>query len=226
MPTSSPTGPNTKTIVQTPRLDKSQPSCNPHKHLLADINACHFSLRMLLHRKQSSEQNRILLRSHNSEREELDAAHAFVKRVLEESLANLLEEESDPDILMRWELGACWIQHLQDQNTAEKDKKQSGDTAKSKQQKVEGLGKPLKVLKNPMKKVGAVTGQKTLSDDGRSADEAFAKLPSMESQGESEATENELVLKNLLTGPAFIRLKESETGLHRKVCIKKTFLIK
>ncbi|XXG90000.1 hypothetical protein AAC387_Pa12g1870 [Persea americana] len=173
------------------------------------------SLRMLLHRKRSSEQSRTLPHSHNSECEELDAAHAFVKKVLEESLAKIQEEESDPDILMRWELGACWIQHLQDQITAEKEKKPSGDTAKSKQ-KVEGLGKPLKVLKNRMKKVDAATNQKTLSDDGKPADEASAKLSSLESRGESEAAENELVLKNLLTGPAFTRLKESETGLHRK----------
>lgn len=217
--------PKTRTIVQRPRLDKPQPECNPTQiHLLADVSACHFSLRMLLHRKRSSEQSRTLPHSHNSECEELDAAHAFVKKVLEESLAKIQEEESDPDILMRWELGACWIQHLQDQITAEKEKKPSGDTAKSKQ-KVEGLGKPLKVLKNRMKKVDAATNQKTLSDDGKPADEASAKLSSLESQGESEAAENELVLKNLLTGPAFTRLKESETGLHRKVCIKKTLWI-
>ncbi|RVW23553.1 Zinc finger BED domain-containing protein RICESLEEPER 2 [Vitis vinifera] len=50
----------------------------------------------------------------------------------------------------RWELGACWIQHLQDQNNTEKDKKPS--TAKTKNEmKVEGLGTPLRSLKNNKK---------------------------------------------------------------------------
>jgi protein TIF31 len=36
-------------------------------------------------------------------------------------------------------------------------------------------------------------------------------------QGESSASENENLLKDLLPESAFTRLKESETGLHQKV---------
>ncbi|XP_058100419.1 protein REDUCED CHLOROPLAST COVERAGE 1 [Magnolia sinica] len=178
------------------------------------------SLRMLLHRRPAPGHIRTLPHSLNSECEELNSARDIVKRVLERSLAKLQEEEPHRDIFMRWELGACWIQHLQDQITAEKDKKQSGEKTKNKST-VEGLGKPLRSLKNSLKKTEA-SSQSTLPSDGKSPNMVVggeienAKSPSIESQRETKATENELVLKKLLPDPAFTRLKESETGLHRK----------
>ncbi|XP_043706230.1 protein TSS-like [Telopea speciosissima] len=176
------------------------------------------SLRLLLH-KSPSEHNRTS-RSQNLECEDLISAQSFVKRVLEESLAKLQEEEVERDIFVRWELGACWIQHLQDQNNAEKDKKPSSEKAKS-EAKVKGLGKPLKLLKNHKNKSDE-RKQKVQSEDGKSPAEGSsteaedAQLASAESNVESKANENELVLKGMLSGSAFTRLKESATGLHRK----------
>ncbi|XP_043716291.1 protein TSS isoform X2 [Telopea speciosissima] len=177
------------------------------------------SLRLLLQKEPTSEQNRTS-RSQNLELEELNAAQSFVKRVLEDSVAKLQEEEVERDIFVRWELGACWIQHLQDQNNAEKDKKPSSDKAKS-EAKVKGLGKPLKLLKNHKKKSDE-SKQKMQSADGKtpaegaSAEAEDAQLASAESHVESKADENELALKGILSGSAFTRLKESATGLHRK----------
>ncbi|XP_042505811.1 protein TSS-like [Macadamia integrifolia] len=177
------------------------------------------SLRKLLH-KSPSEHNRTTSRSQNLECEELTGAQCFVKRMLEQSLAKLQEEEVEQDIFMRWELGACWIQHLQEQNNAEKDKKPSNEKAKS-EAKVKGLGKPLKLLKNHKNKSDE-RKQKVQSEDGKSPAEGSsasaedAQLGSAESLVESKANENELALKRILSDSAFTRLKESATGLHRK----------
>ncbi|RVW23102.1 Protein TSS [Vitis vinifera] len=90
----------------------------------------------------------------------------------------------------RWELGACWIQHLQDQNNIEKDKKPS--TAKTKNEMtVEGLESVIGEAEN-------------------------STLSSTKPQLEANANENELALKRMLSDAAFARLKQSETGLHRK----------
>ncbi|GAB4861594.1 hypothetical protein Ancab_036787 [Ancistrocladus abbreviatus] len=59
----------------------------------------------------------------------------------------LQEETIEKDNVVRWELGACWIQHLQDQKNAKKDKKPSAEKNKS-ERKVQGLRTPLRSLKN------------------------------------------------------------------------------
>ncbi|XP_073110528.1 protein REDUCED CHLOROPLAST COVERAGE 1 isoform X2 [Elaeis guineensis] len=200
---------------------KDQPEGGAHA---LNIN----SLRMLLHNNCTSGDKRMLNQSQSSKQEELTAAQAFVEKLLDESLVKLEEEKSSSSIFMRWELGACWIQHLQDQNnvekekkqTGEKDKKQSGEKAKS-ETRVEGLGKPLKVLKNLKKKADS-SGQGSFSLDKKSSDEFVggesqnANLPFVEPRGDGKASENGCTLKDLLLDPAFTRLKESETGLHLK----------
>ena len=155
------------------------------------------------------------------EHEELSASQAFVERLLEESIAKLEEEELGSDCVVRWELGACWIQHLRDQKNTEKDKKPSGEKAKN-EMKVEGLGTNLRSLKNNKKKSDG-SSVKVQSESSRSHAECIigeAKtsiLSSVESQLETIAKENELAMKRILSEAAFARLKESETGLHSKV---------
>ncbi|KAK1285450.1 hypothetical protein QJS10_CPB20g01802 [Acorus calamus] len=182
------------------------------------------SLRMLLHKGPTSENGKAT-NFKGSEHEQIEVAEGFVKRVLEESLSKLQKEEPSQDAFTRWELGACWIQHLQDQSTAEKDKKQSGDKEKKQSgqkikndSKVEGLGKPLRILKNAKAKSNGKNSE-MVSEDGRSPHEVGCeddKSPSMESPGATKATENELILKQLLPDAAFVHLKESGTGLHCK----------
>lgn len=155
------------------------------------------------------------------ESEELGASHAFVERLVNESLSKLEEEETGLEIFVRWELGACWIQHLQDQNNTEKDKKPSLDKAKN-EMKVEGLGKPLKALKN-YKNKSDLTNPKLASENSKShlvyvnEEPESAPLPSVESQHETTAAENVLLLKGMLSEAAYTRVKESGTGLHCKV---------
>ncbi|PIA34704.1 hypothetical protein AQUCO_03700173v1 [Aquilegia coerulea] len=174
------------------------------------------SLRLLLHKRALSEHNRTLPSCQIAEQEELSATRSFVERVLEASLAKLQEEEVDRGIFVRWELGACWIQHLQDQNNAEKEKKPVTEKNKN-EKKVEGLGKPLRFLKTSKNKLDG-DNPKQLSEDVKSSAEIYeiTKSPSLETQSETKDGDNKLSLKNMLSDAAFTRLKESETGLHGK----------
>ncbi|WJZ94265.1 hypothetical protein VitviT2T_013139 [Vitis vinifera] len=120
----------------------------------------------------------------------------------------------------RWELGACWIQHLQDQNNTEKDKKPFTTKTKN-EMKVEGLGTPLRSLKNN-KKNSDGNNMKMQSEKSKTPAESVigeagnSTLSSTKPQLEANANENELALKRMLSDAAFTRLKQSETGLHRK----------
>ncbi|KAG6730306.1 hypothetical protein I3842_01G073700 [Carya illinoinensis] len=176
------------------------------------------SLRLLLHKTAPSEPNKPVSHVQTLEREELCASQASVERLLEESLAKLEEEELGSDHVVRWELGACWIQHLRDQKNSEKDKKPSGV---KKEMKVEGLGTNLRYLKNKKKKSDGsnmkVQPENSISHpEGVIGEAKSSILPLIESQLESDVKENELTMKRMLSETAFARLKESETGLHCK----------
>ncbi|CAA7408604.1 unnamed protein product [Spirodela intermedia] len=184
------------------------------------------SLRLLLHKKHS-EHNRGSSNSQSSKYEDIRLAHAFVEGVLTESLTKLETEKVNQDSFMRWELGACWIQHLQDQKNGDKDKKQTGEKDRKQnaekiglESKVEGLGKPLRFLKNSKKKLQSDEG-KDLSMASSSDQCVIGEMQNVHLHGagspsETSAYENEQELKKLLSEAAFIRLKESETGLHQK----------
>ncbi|KDP28490.1 hypothetical protein JCGZ_14261 [Jatropha curcas] len=183
------------------------------------------SLRLLLDKATASEPSKPATHLQISEHEELNASQAFVERILEESLAKLEQEALEQDHFVRWELGACWIQHLQDQKNTEKDKKPSAEKSKKpsreKEMKVEGLGTPLRSLKSNKKKLDE-TNMKMQPENSRSAVEGVigevedATSTAKESQLESAAKKNELELQRLLSDAAFVRLRESDTGLHRK----------
>ncbi|KAL2511282.1 Tetratricopeptide repeat (TPR)-like superfamily protein [Abeliophyllum distichum] len=178
------------------------------------------SLRFLLH--ETAEQNKLVSHSRTIECEERSSSpRAFIERLLEDSLMKLQEEETEEDTFVRWELGACWIQHLQDQKKTEKDKKPSSEKAKN-EMKVEGLGTPLKSLKNKKKnsdKSSTEIHSENLKNVEDFVNEEAEKTVtnSTKSLIDTGANENELMLKKLLSDSAFTRLKESETGLHLKV---------
>ncbi|CAL9081594.1 unnamed protein product [Musa textilis] len=185
------------------------------------------SLRMLLHKNHTAREKSTYNSLQNSKHEELSAAQAFVEKLLSDSLVNLEEEKAECNVSVRWELGACWIQHLQDQNNGEKDKKQAGEKDKKQtgektksETRIEGLGKPLKILKNHKKKPD-FDEEKTSTVDRKSSDEMLGgmknvKLPFEEPKVETTATEDACKLKDLLPEPAYTRLQESKTGLHMK----------
>ncbi|XP_044977119.1 protein TSS-like [Hordeum vulgare subsp. vulgare] len=185
------------------------------------------SLRMLLNEANATGEKKLPTQSHRQE--ELTAAQTYAENLLKESFQNLEEEGTDKQSFMRWELGACWVQHLQDLKKSDKDKKQGDGKEKKKmvdkdvkETKIEGLGKPLKALKHPKNAVdasgkGSSSGNKSLTDATSSGESQKAKSSSVESlQGDCIASENEILLKDVLLDSAFTRLKDSETGLHQK----------
>ncbi|KAK8956763.1 Clustered mitochondria protein [Platanthera zijinensis] len=184
------------------------------------------SLRMLLHKSPASENKKTLNHSKISAHEEQSAAQDFVEKVLIQSLTRLEGEETDNSIFFRWELGACWVQHLQDQKNAEKDKVQVSDKVKkhaigkgTSETKVEGLGKPLRILKKSKKKQDVCEDDNTTSDR-KSLDmevgSEFRNSKSLHTPRETKVSESHCTLKDLLPDSAFMRLKESDTGLHLK----------
>ncbi|PKI76684.1 hypothetical protein CRG98_002993, partial [Punica granatum] len=178
------------------------------------------SLRLLLHTKAVPEQTKTVQHLHLPEQEELNASRVFVEKLLEDSLAQLEKEDEEKSQFIRWELGACWIQHLQDQNNAEKDKKTPGEKPKN-EMKVEGLGKPLRSLKNNKKNsdannLGTKSENSKPITNGVVGGPENSLMPSKDCGLQSVVRENELALKNMLSDAAFARLKESETGLHCK----------
>lgn len=175
---------------------------------------------MLLHKRTAPEDSKTLSNSPKFESEDLSSAQDFVKKLLKESLDKLEEEEAGR-IFIRWELGACWIQHLQDQNKTEKDTKLSADKTKN-EMKVEGLGTPLRSLKSKKKNVDGNKGELQSPNpksivNGINGEVDTNMSPLAESQRETIASENEIALRRLVSDAAFTRLKESETGLHCKV---------
>lgn len=164
---------------------------------------------MLLH-KSSTPQSSSVQKLQNTESEKLLGARALVRRVLGESLVKLQEEHPKNTRSIRWELGACWVQHLQNQG--------KNDTKKTEEAKIEpavkGLGKQGGLLKEIKKKIDGRTG-KTDQGNSPSSDEKLNAVDQKEIDKQDEVKEE--MWKTLLPEGAYLRLKESETGLHRKV---------
>ncbi|KAH9666975.1 tetratricopeptide repeat (TPR)-like superfamily protein [Citrus sinensis] len=129
----------------------------------------------------------------------LDNSEAFrnlVRRVIKQSLAKLELEPTASERSIRWELGSCWVQHLQKQETPTDTKStRSGDDIKT-EHAVKGLGKQFKFLKKR-------ENRPNLVGNGR-----------QQSIGELNC---EMELKKLISEESFLRLKETGTGLHSKV---------
>ncbi|KAI7737604.1 hypothetical protein M8C21_015533 [Ambrosia artemisiifolia] len=153
------------------------------------------SLRMLLHKSSASSP---------SGSDDLHSAKVLVKKVLEESLHKMEEEELKNTKSIRWELGACWVQHLQNQASGKSDSKTAAE-AKS-EPAVKGLGKGL--LKEIKKK----------SDDKSSKveQEVTTSNKSDDSGNKELDEEKETMWRSLLSEAAYLQLKESDTGLHLK----------
>lgn len=138
-----------------------------------------------------------------------ESSMCLVRKVIKESLTNL-EKSTDAVKPIRWELGSCWVQHLQKQEAPAGDKAETPNEDKA-ETLVKGLGKQFKSLKKREKK------QK---DADCSDDTEESNLGQESSVGEQDSQESNTdpELKKLIPEEAFLRLKESGTGLHLKVC--------
>ncbi|GKE33683.1 protein TSS, partial [Tanacetum coccineum] len=88
--------------------------------------------------------------SPQSEQGNFESSRSLVRQVIKESLTNL-EKSKDSGKPIRWELGSCWVQHLQKQEAPAGDNAESPNEDKA-EAVVKGLGKQFKMLKKRDKK--------------------------------------------------------------------------
>ncbi|XP_030456371.2 protein REDUCED CHLOROPLAST COVERAGE 2 [Syzygium oleosum] len=176
------------------------------------------SLRMLLHKSSSPQSSSAVLRTQSSDSENLHSSRSLIRKVLGESLLKLQEEPTKCTRSIRWELGACWVQHLQNQASGKNDAKKTEESKL--EPAVKGLGKQGGLLKEIKKKTDVRTSK---SDLGKEAPISCNNETDNKSNGinpkelEKQQEEKEIMWKGLLPEAAYLRLKESETGLHLKL---------
>lgn len=168
------------------------------------------SLRMLLH-KSCAQSSGGVQRLQGCDPQDNETTQNFVQKILSDSLEKLENEAPMITRPIRWELGACWVQHLQNQ-TSEKT-----ETNKSEETKnvptVKGLGKQFGQLKEIKKKTDDKSGKGAYAKENASPNTDNAHTDNTTSAKEDKKA----ALQKLLPEAAFQRLKESETGLHAKV---------
>ncbi|PRQ50579.1 putative clustered mitochondria protein [Rosa chinensis] len=166
---------------------------------------------------------RVLLQKFNTESvdhsnsDSLETSRCLVQRVLKESLAKLEDEPANSEGSIRWELGSCWLQHLQKQETPVNNSDSPEDDIEAAEPVVKGLGKQFKFLKKREKKTSTEAGtydEEDIDAYSLSLNGGSDKLEV--NNGESNEISNEAELKTLISEEAYLRLKEAGTGLHLK----------
>ncbi|KAK8602023.1 hypothetical protein V6N12_051845 [Hibiscus sabdariffa] len=172
------------------------------------------SLRMLLHKSTTPASAQ---RSQSTDIGNLHSARALVRKVLEDSLQKLQNEPSNNSKSIRWELGACWVQHLQNQATGKTDSKKNEDVKP--EPAVKGLGKQGALLKEIKRKTDTRGGKNEQNKEvspGNNPDTKKKSEVGNQKEQEKQEEEMEMMWKKLLPEAAYLRLKESETGFHLK----------
>ncbi|KAF7838111.1 protein TSS [Senna tora] len=174
------------------------------------------SLRMLLHKSSIPQSSNTIQRAQSTDVENLRSARSLVRSVLEKSLLKLQEESTKQSKSIRWELGACWVQHLQNQATGKTEPKKA-EEAKP-EPDVKGLGKQGGLLKELKKKIDSRNskveqGKEISTNNGV---DLTNKSDATQQELEKQDEEKENMWRKLLPDGAYTRLKESKTGLHLK----------
>ncbi|KAE9588006.1 putative clustered mitochondria protein [Lupinus albus] len=168
------------------------------------------SLRQLLH-KSGAEQSEGRLSS-VSNLDDSDASKYLVRKVVEESLENLKKEPVVSKRSIRWELGFIWLQHLQKQETLNDNKSSNNDDIED-EQSIKGLGNQFKLLKK-VKKVRSVDATELIENNDSQLGNGNVCSDKIEENRDDLS--NFTDLEKLLSKEAFLRLKESGTGIHLK----------
>lgn len=176
------------------------------------------SVRVLLHKSCSAESSG--RQSPHPTLDDLEASRCLVRQAIKESLTKLEEKPVACERSIRWELGSCWLQHLQKQETPTQTNSKSSEDDTETEYAVKGLGKEFKFLKKKDKKPSmSGTHDKEENETGvccQSVGTDAGRHSNVKSNSENE-------LKKLISEEAFLRLKESGTGLHLKVSASHLF---
>ncbi|KOM27277.1 hypothetical protein LR48_Vigan406s008700 [Vigna angularis] len=171
------------------------------------------SLRMLLHKSGSDSLEGNV--SSQSILDDEDATKSLVRKVIQEGIEKIKEEPSISKRSIRWELGSCWMQHLQKQETSSDNCSKNKEDGNDVEQAVKGLGKQFKFLKKREKKSNNVDGTDSREQNDSSPGDVNDNADKVEPNSGDISNSSEL--EKLLSNEAFLRLKESGTDLHTKV---------
>ncbi|KAA8535426.1 hypothetical protein F0562_030433 [Nyssa sinensis] len=175
------------------------------------------SLRILLHKSSTPQSTSAVQRLQNSDFEDSLSSRSLVRKVLGESLLTLQGEATKHTRSIRWELGACWVQHLQNQASGKTESKKTEETKV--EPAVKGLGKQGGLL-NEIKRKTDDRSSKTKQGNevavSNSLDMNKKSDNNNQEEVEKQDEEKESMWRKLLPEAAYSRLKESETGLHLK----------
>ncbi|GKV45461.1 hypothetical protein SLEP1_g52537 [Rubroshorea leprosula] len=145
--------------------------------------------------------------------DDLGAHKCLVRRVIEKSIAELQEKTPNVERSIRWELGSCWVQHLQKQETPTDTNSKVPKNDSETEHTVKGLGHQFKFLKKRDKKLSNDTSK----NDKEEKDTGPGSMNLTADVGEQSSEYSiDMELKNLISEEAFLRLKETGTGLHLK----------
>ncbi|XP_038710897.1 protein TSS-like isoform X2 [Tripterygium wilfordii] len=175
------------------------------------------SLRMLLHKYSTPQFSSTGQRLQSAEMENLCSARSLVRKILEDSLLKL---QTDPTTYknssIRWELGACWVQHLQNQASGKTEARKSEETKL--EPAVKGLGKQGALLKDICRKADVRNSKNELGKEvpAGNTDANHKSYTVNHKELEKQEGEMEMLWKKMVPEAAYLRLKESETGLHLK----------
>lgn len=139
----------------------------------------------------------------------------LVRKVIKESLRKLEDETEISERCIRWELGSCWVQHLQKKETQTDNNSKGSKDDKEAEPAIKGLGKQFMSLKKREKKSD---GESTTNDreESDSCSNSLQTGLDKEEQINAELS-SEAELKKVVSEDAYLRLKESGTDLHLKV---------
>ncbi|TYJ31481.1 hypothetical protein E1A91_A06G201500v1 [Gossypium mustelinum] len=163
------------------------------------------SLRVLLHKSGAKESSGG--QSHQLNSNDSEPSRCLVRQVVKESLTKLEENSIVPERSIRLELGSCWLQYLQKQETSTDTTSNGLGCDHEAEPAVKGLGKHFKCLKKRDKKPSS-SGSKV--DKEENDGEPCSMNQSI------GVSRNQMELKNLISEEAFSQLEESRTGLHLK----------
>lgn len=140
-----------------------------------------------------------------------------MRKVLDDSLTQLLESPAVGERTIRWELGSCWVQNLKKQEKSTSNNSKDTVEDDKLEPAVKGLGKKFELLRKIKKK------RDTKSEESE-AEKGLSSINSGHIQEMADSVEmkngeceNEASLEKLLPKAAFMHLKESGTDLHQKV---------
>lgn len=142
---------------------------------------------------------------------DVGASSCLIQKVIKDSMRKLEDSAAVTRSSIRWELGSCWVQHLQHLQKQETPADKSSGGHKGENEVIKGLGKQFKMLAKKEKKVASRSLKDEENCGGSSSLEMKIKM------GESKIFESTSELLKYVPKVAISRLKETGVGLHTKV---------